>query len=194
MPRLVTGVWGPGSRPVGIRHGRGSSDAVRHKQPPRGKTQLCPARDSFACHVHVTPCACRRVPPSKGVVKASPHDPFSAIVFWCKTRSSTTHQAPFFRDRPLLKRRSLLPQVVSALAGVSGPFSFVYWVPERRALYYGRDAVGRRSLVIRRPRYCGRFLSKAYYGCCIVPFCVVVRASRDQRMVAAGGCMFYPSA
>lgn len=44
-------------------------------------------------------------------------------------------------------------QVVSALGGISGPFSLVYWCPGRRALYYGRDPVGRRSLVIRKPRY-----------------------------------------
>ncbi|CAM9789093.1 unnamed protein product [Scytosiphon promiscuus] len=43
-------------------------------------------------------------------------------------------------------------EVVTALQGISGPFSFVYWCPERRALYYGRDSIGRRSLVLRRTR------------------------------------------
>ncbi|CAM9967587.1 unnamed protein product, partial [Ectocarpus sp. 8 AP-2014] len=43
-------------------------------------------------------------------------------------------------------------EVAAALGGISGPFSFVYWCPGRRALYYGRDPAGRRSLVLRRPR------------------------------------------
>ncbi|CBJ28319.1 conserved unknown protein [Ectocarpus siliculosus] len=46
-------------------------------------------------------------------------------------------------------------EVAAALGGISGPFSFVYWCPGRRALYYGRDPAGRRSLVLRRPRSSG---------------------------------------
>ena len=47
----------------------------------------------------------------------------------------------------------MCPQVVAALGCITGPFSFVYWCPGRRALYYGRDPVGRRSLVVRNPGY-----------------------------------------
>ncbi|CAN0330863.1 unnamed protein product [Ectocarpus sp. 12 AP-2014] len=46
-------------------------------------------------------------------------------------------------------------EVAAALGGISGPFSFVYWCPGRRALYYGRDPAGRRSLVLRSPRSSG---------------------------------------
>ncbi|CAN0101528.1 unnamed protein product, partial [Ectocarpus sp. 12 AP-2014] len=46
-------------------------------------------------------------------------------------------------------------EVAAALGSISGPFSFVYWCPGRRALYYGRDPAGRRSLVLRRPRSSG---------------------------------------
>eukprot|EP00903_Cladosiphon_okamuranus_P015321 g14154.t1 len=52
----------------------------------------------------------------------------------------------------MLSRTRSHQEVVAALGRISGPFSLVYWCPARRALYYGRDPAGRRSLVVRRPR------------------------------------------
>lgn len=44
-------------------------------------------------------------------------------------------------------------QVLSALSRIAGPFAFVFFSPSRSTLYYGRDRIGRRSLVVRTPRY-----------------------------------------
>lgn len=42
-------------------------------------------------------------------------------------------------------------QVVDVLRNIEGPFAFVYYDSAARCVYYGRDRLGRRSLLIKRP-------------------------------------------
>lgn len=64
-------------------------------------------------------------------------------------------------------------QVVSALAGISGPFSFIYWCHRRQTVYYGRDPTGRRSLVSRKPRYA--IVQNGYFTCGVLHMMVRTR-------------------
>lgn len=41
--------------------------------------------------------------------------------------------------------------VVSALSGVEGPFAIAFWDERAKTLWFGRDRLGRRSLLVKRP-------------------------------------------
>lgn len=41
--------------------------------------------------------------------------------------------------------------VVAALSGVEGPFAVAFWDERAKTLWFGRDRLGRRSLLVKRP-------------------------------------------
>ncbi|KAL6079640.1 Asparagine synthetase domain-containing protein 1 [Balamuthia mandrillaris] len=43
-------------------------------------------------------------------------------------------------------------EIVALLERVKGPWAIVYWQAEKRRLWFGRDGIGRRSLLIHRPK------------------------------------------
>jgi asparagine synthetase B (glutamine-hydrolysing) len=51
------------------------------------------------------------------------------------------------RVEPQQDRRSTIEQVVKALSEIRGPFAFIFWDATSDYIYYGRDCLGRRSLL-----------------------------------------------
>lgn len=50
----------------------------------------------------------------------------------------------------LASRNTSLQDVVDALSSITGPYAFVFYDAQHHRVFYGRDVLGRRSLLIRR--------------------------------------------
>ena len=50
----------------------------------------------------------------------------------------------------LASRNTSLQNVVDALSSITGPYAFVFYDAQHHRVFYGRDVLGRRSLLIRR--------------------------------------------